>query len=81
MKFLETITAMGESMLVPVDKINYILIRHKDNGWQIKIDGGDLFECVEHFGNDDEKLDNRYRMIKYILKITPDDEIRKAIKI
>ena len=73
MVFLETITAMGESMLVPISSIQFILIRHREDGWAIKIQG-EYFECMEYFGDDEERLDKRYQMIKKLLGVPEDSK-------
>ena len=66
MKFLETITFLGNDALVPIDRIKYINLSYND-GYRIKItsDDGDWEEC---FGKDQEKANKRYEMIKKIIK-------------
>ncbi len=68
-KFLETITFMGNDVLVPVDRIQYIMARCGEKGWEISIKGEGEFEWVEHFGDDDKKMLKRYNMIKHILEV------------
>jgi len=66
MRFLETITFMGNDALVPIDRIKWINFTYID-GWRIKIvsDDGDWEEC---FGDDDDKASKRYVMIKRIIE-------------
>lgn len=67
MKFLETITFMGDTILVPIDRIRYILVRYT-KGWEIHIVGDDEMDLSEHFGDDEEKLNKRFDMIKNIIE-------------
>jgi len=66
MEFLETITFMGSDALIPINRIKYINFSCSD-GYRIKItsDDGDWEEC---FGNDMDKANARYKMIKKIIK-------------
>lgn len=66
MKFLETITAMGDDILIPIDKIKFISFRY-ETGWTINIIGYDDIELSEHFGDNEEKATKRYEMIKKII--------------
>jgi hypothetical protein len=68
MKFLETITAFGDNILIPIDRIQYIAIRYGVNGWEIHIVGDDEMDIVECFQKDDDKLNKRYEMIKKIIE-------------
>ncbi len=65
MKFLETITALGNDALIPIDRIKYINYCD-EGGLVIKIftDDGDFMEC---FGENFEKAEKRYTQIKNIV--------------
>jgi len=66
MKFLETITNLGNDVLVPIDRIKYINLSYV-NGWRIIItsDDGDWEEC---FDNSISDASERYRKIKEIIE-------------
>ncbi len=66
MKFLETITFIGDTILIPIDRIKYICIKYT-TGWEIKIIGDDKIELSEHFQKNEEKATKRYEEIKKIL--------------
>ncbi len=68
MKFLETITFLGNDALVPIDKIKYINTSYSDKSYKISITGydGDWVECFD----DEEKMQKRYKMIKRIIQAT-----------
>jgi len=69
MKFLETITFMGNDALVPIDSIKVITYRVNENGsYEIIITGKGKFEWVECFDKDKKKADARYKMIKEIIE-------------
>jgi len=65
MKFLETITFMGNDVLIPIDRIKSVNL-HGLKGYSIKItsDDGEYEEC---FADDREKWLLRYEMIKKII--------------
>lgn len=67
-RFLESITSFGNSMLVPIDKIEFINIKYGNNCWYIRIKGND-FDLEEHFpdDNDDIELNKRFDEIKDII--------------
>lgn len=67
MKFLETITWLGNDVLVPIDRIKYINKTASENGIEIiiKSDDGEWIEC---FGKDSVKAHKRYKMIQKIVK-------------
>jgi len=67
MKFIETITFMGNDVLVPIKKIEYIMMRANEKGYEITIKGRHEFEWVEHFA-DHKKALVRYKMIMKIIK-------------
>ncbi len=67
MNFLETITFLGDNILVPINRIRYIYIRHI-KGWEIHIIGDNDIDLSEHFGEDNQKLNKRYEEIKKIIK-------------
>ena len=58
MKFLETITFIGYDVFVPIDRIKYINVTYREEGWQIDItsDDGNWTEC---FQKNEEKLNKR----------------------
>jgi hypothetical protein len=66
MKFLETITFMGNDALVPIDRIKYINLRYT-TGYEISIvsDDGDWIEC---FDKDGDKASKRFDQIKQIIE-------------
>ena len=70
MKFLETLTAMNNDALVPINKIQYINFGYygSEKGWRIKIKT--IYKNIEYeesFGENDEKALERYKMIKEII--------------
>lgn len=65
MKFLETITAFGDNILIPIDQIKYLSIRYVTD-WEIHI-VGDYVDLSEHFGKDEDKATKRYEQIKKII--------------
>lgn len=80
MKFLETITALGNDVLVAVDRIKYIYCTYGNNGWEIHIKGDDdQSEWVEHFEKNDEKFNFRYKMIKDLLGVVSDEKYMKKM--
>lgn len=66
--FLETITFMGNEILVAISRIKCVYITRKE-GWEIHIIEVDDNKFVECFGDDDEKLDKRYEQIKKLLGV------------
>lgn len=68
MKFLETIGALGDSILVPIDRIQYISIRYGTEGWEIHIVGDNDMDLAEYFGKDNDRLNARYEAIKTIIE-------------
>jgi hypothetical protein len=67
MKFLETITFLGDPILIPIDRIKFVVIKY-DGGWEIKISGDNEMDLSEHFGDDQEKANKRYDEIKKIIE-------------
>lgn len=67
MKFLETITAFGYNILIPIDRIKYITLRY-EKGWDIHIVGDDDMDLCECFDQDEDKAIARYEMIKKIIQ-------------
>lgn len=65
MQFIETVTAFGDDVLVPVNRIKYINYIY-NNGYRIVItsDDGSWEEC---FAENDEIAQFRYQEIKRIL--------------
>lgn len=67
-RFLETITFLGNDVLVPIKRIEYIMFRINENGsYEISIKGRGKYEWFEHFGEDEKKANARYEMIKGIV--------------
>ncbi len=66
--FLESITFLGNDVLVPIDKITSIIFGCGEDGYKINIKGGDFFEFEEFFGRDEQKANKRYEMIKKIVR-------------
>jgi hypothetical protein len=79
MKFLETITALGNDVLVPVSQIKIIWITYGQNGWEIHIKGQDNNEWIECFEKDEKKLNVRWTMIKYILGVPDEKDVINAM--
>ena len=69
MKFLESITGFGDSILVPIDEIAHIVIKYT-NGWEINIvgKGNDGFDLLECFQKDEDKATRRFEYIKKIIE-------------
>ncbi len=65
--FLETITFLGNDVLVPISKIECVTYKATDNGYQICIKGQGEWEWQENFDSI-EPANERYKMIKQILK-------------
>lgn len=67
-RFLETIGALGNDALVPIDRIKHIYITYKQS-WELRIysDDGDWVECFELNEEGQKKLEKRYNMIKEIV--------------
>lgn len=66
-RFLETVTFLGNDVLVPINSIRCITCRIGERGsYQIAITGEGEWEWVEHF-EDSKKCDIRYKMIKEII--------------
>ena len=65
--FLETITVVGNDVLVPLNRIKFIYCTCDNIGYKIHIvgDDGDWIECFE----DVDKQDKRYTEIKNALKV------------
>lgn len=80
MSFLEVNAYLGDNYLVPVKDIKSIGIKYGEHGWEIQIDGGDNFKFVECFGKDEDRLNIRYEMIKYLLGVPNEKDILKEIK-
>lgn len=64
--FLETITFMGNDVLVPVKNIRTILCRQTEKGFEIAIEEKGTFTWVENFP-DEKTCQLRYREIKILL--------------
>lgn len=66
-RFLETINAWGDSILVHIDRIEYVTIKYGTH-WFIRIKGND-FDLEEHFpeDKDDLRLNARFNDIKKII--------------
>jgi len=67
MSFLETITFLGDTILIPINRIRYISIGYKTD-WVIRIIGDNDMELSEHFGEDEDKAFQRCEAIKKIIK-------------
>ncbi len=68
MKFLETITFMENDVLVPIQNIEYIMMRAKSSGsYEIIIKGRAELGWEEHFSNEKDAR-KRYEMIKEIVE-------------
>jgi hypothetical protein len=69
MKFLETITPLGDSILIPIDQIRHVVIKYT-TGWGIHIIGlgEDSFDLSEHFQKDGDKATRRFEQIKKIIE-------------
>ena len=80
MKFLETITGWGDEVLVPINKIELIWIKYGEGGWEIHIKGDGQFEWVEHFGKDEDKINDGFEMIKYLLGVPNMKDALKEMK-
>lgn len=66
-RFLETITAFENDVLVPIDRIKYVHVTFtNNNSWKIVIKGDD--GEWEEFFKDTERLNVRYKEIKDILE-------------
>jgi hypothetical protein len=69
MIFLETITAFGYEVLVPISRIRFIYITNKEN-WEIHICGINEEEWVECFSmKEEDKMTKRFNQIKKLLGI------------
>lgn len=67
-RFLETVTFMGNDVLIPIDRIKYINMSSNENGFVIKITSDDG-EWDENFYIKEEiKAKKRYKMLKEIIK-------------
>lgn len=67
MKFLETITFLGDNILIPINRISYISFKYT-NGWEIHIVGDNDMSLSEHFGENENKATRRFEQIKNIIK-------------
>ena len=70
MRFLETITFLGNEALIPIDKIKYINLSATERGYVIRITGYDG-DWEEHYSNSDsdvKKCELRFKMIKKIIE-------------
>lgn len=67
MKFLESITFMGNDVLIPIKKIEYITLRQNNSNYEILIKGQGEYGWEEHF-KDEKKALKRYNMIKEIVE-------------
>jgi len=66
--FLETITFLGNDVLIPINRIEYIMLNINEKGtYVITIKGEGKYEWVEHFSNNKLALE-RYDQIKNIIK-------------
>lgn len=65
--FLETISFLGNDLLMPIDRIRTINLSYT-TGWEIKIRCDEDIEAVECFGGDEKKARKRYEMIKEIVQ-------------
>lgn len=67
MKFLETITFFGNSVLVPIDRIEYVMWNISEKGIeQICIKGEGQYEWIERFDDEDDAK-KRFEQIKKIM--------------
>ncbi len=64
--FLETLTWLGNDVLIPINRIKHITRTASGDGWMIKIatDDGDLEECYKDF----DLVTKRYMEIKRLLE-------------
>lgn len=67
MYFLETVTFLGDNILIPVNRIKFISLRYVKD-WEIHIVGDEEMDLSEHFGDDEEKATKRWEQIKKIIK-------------
>jgi len=68
MKFLESITWLGNDVLIPIANIEHIIMKAKDDeGYQIIITGQGKLGWEEHFKNEKEAR-KRYEIIKEIIE-------------
>jgi len=71
MKFLESITALGNNILVPIDKIKFVKFtydyRDQEHKYVIHITTDDC-ELEEHYPNNEKKADTRFKQIKKIIE-------------
>jgi hypothetical protein len=65
--FLETVTFLGDDVLVAIKRIKYVRLSGGNDGHTIKIIGDD-FEFEEYF-KEHEQMCLRYKYIKSILKV------------
>ncbi len=78
--FLETVTAFGNDVLVPIKDIKIIWITYGAHGWELHIKGQDENEWVECFEKDTDKLNFRYEMIKYLLGVPREENVIQEMK-
>ena len=71
MKFLQSITALGNDILIPIDKIKFVRFsydyRDQEHKYVISIETDDV-EIEEHYTNNEEKADKRFATIKRIIE-------------
>lgn len=66
-KFIETLTFLGNSVLVPIDRIKYIMWRVNEKGTdEISIRGEGEFEWCEHFDEGKQAQTRWNEIIKII---------------
>lgn len=66
-KFLESITWLENDVLIPIDRIKFINRTFEGSSLVIKIVSDDG-SWEEHFGQDEEKCEKRYRQIIHIIR-------------
>ncbi len=67
-RFLETITLLGNDVLVPIKDIQYVIYKINIEGnYEIHIKGKEENLWIECFDSNKKKADARYKMIKRIL--------------
>lgn len=65
-RFLETITFMGNDMLIPINSIRCVYSTFEEDGCAIIIKFEDNNKTSEHF-EDEDKMTTRFNKIKYII--------------
>jgi hypothetical protein len=67
MSFLESVSALGNEILIPINRIQYITISYVTD-YVIRIISDDEGNLEEHFGIDQDRAYARYESIKKIIK-------------